>query len=294
MTQKPPSGPTPSTFYCFGCGQDGHPITRCPEIDALISKGKIIQNEMGKICWPDKGYISRGRDETVVQAIERTVKQSNAVRAQVQDSDTEDVYQYVEVKREDSDADTDDQEELGWSPGPIANCYAGAERNTKVSREARKQVQFYPPSSPQRVEKLSNGGEAIRPRRQNPPISNSNNLHSNHPGNPPRLTPIDPNQNKFEGKVDDEFVPMDLDKDLSKEPGNKTAKAITNQPRSSITKSSNPGTTPEKVSMEIIDEVMNRDITVCLGQVFEISLIVRRSFLDVMRGVCGATRQTPD
>ena len=295
MTQNPPTRPSLQDLGCFGCGQQGHRTATCTEINTLLNEGIITRNEYGRLCWPDGSYISKDREETLVQAIHRSLKRTNAVRAQVHEINTGKIYDYVGLEREDSDASSEDQEELGWSSGNVADCYAaGAERNPRISRETRKQAQFYPPSGPQRMKILPEPRNAVDARRENPPIHHSSNLHSNQSGFPKRPIPFDVHQNKFEGKTDDEFLPMDVDQGFMKKPRNEVAKVSANQPRTSIPKPPNPRPTTETVSSGIVQEILKKDITVQLGPLLEISPNVRRDLLSAVKGQRAASHQTQD
>ena len=294
MSQNQSAGP-PQDPYCHGCGKYGHNLRYCTELNTLVNQGMIMRNHMGKITWPDGSFIIRDPDEPFILSINRTLKRSNVVRAEVNDIGTGEIYDYIGVEREESDASSDEQENLHWTSGTVADCYAvGADRNPRVSRDARRTVQFNTPSIPKRVQEFSKMRDTVHPGNQNLPIQNSRNLNSNQPRNITRLTPFDVNQHKFEGKFDHQFLPMDVDQHLPKEPGNEVAKVSTNQPRPSVPKTPNPGTIADKVSTDIIQEVLKKDVTVQLGQLLEISPNVRRNLQSAVKGQSVALRQTVD
>ena len=293
MNQNQPAVPPPQDSYCFGCGQTGHRMNQCTEINTLINQGTISRNQSGKLCWPDGSFLLKDREETWVQAVNKAIKRSNVVRTKIHELNTGDVYQYIGIDREDSDASSEEQEELDLTSGTIADCYAvGADRNPKISKDARKQVQFNPPSYPQRVEKFPERRNLVNSRRQDPPINNSRNLNSNQHGNFRRPTPVNVHQGEFEGKDDNQFLPMEVDQCLPKELGNDGPKVTTNQPRTNLPKSTNPGTTTDNVSAKIIQGIMEQDVTVRLGPLLDIAPTVRRNLLDVVKGQRGAVRQT--
>ena len=293
--QNQPSGPPSQSPYCFGCGQTGHHIAQCVEINTFLNQGTVMRNDQGRLCWADGSYIYKNRNETLAQAIQKALKQANIVRAQIQDPSMEESYYHLETTREDSDASSEEQEELGWLPGSVADCYAaGADRSSRVSREARKEVQFNVPSHTQRMKKLSENRNMVDARKQVPPVRHSSNLNGNQFGNPKRPIPFDVDQNKFEGKDNSQFLPMEIDQSLAKVPGHEEPKVTTNQPRSDPLKSTNGGTIPEKVSSGIVQEMMHRDVTVPLGSLLEISPLVRRTFVDAMKVPRVGARQTQD
>ena len=62
-------GPRSPRMWCFGCGQLGHPASRCEEINKIIHDGLVVQNKMGCVQWKDGSQISRMEDKCIVDAI---------------------------------------------------------------------------------------------------------------------------------------------------------------------------------------------------------------------------------
>src|SRR6201999_1210464 len=118
----PPGAPPQRTeWYCFGCGKNGHRMMQCGELNALLNQRVVIWNDWGKLQWPDGSPIRRDRDDSWVQAIGKDIKRTNIVQAEVyssEDEDNNEVSHYVGVAREEDDASTDSQEDLGWIPLP--------------------------------------------------------------------------------------------------------------------------------------------------------------------------------
>jgi hypothetical protein len=276
--------PNPNDLFCYGCGQGGHQMMQCGELNSILNQGTVVRNNLGKLQWPDGSQIHKERGESWVQAIGKAVKRTNLVRAELNHLDDDTVYQYVGITRDEGDASSDDQEELGWSSGSIGDCYAlGAERNARVSRDARKKVQFNTPSSAQGMKKFPERKEAIGPGRQNPPISNSINPHSHQHGAPKRISPLDVNQHKFEGTNDHQLLPMDIDQGVMEKPGNKPGKVPTNNSRSEVIKVSNPRPKSGRSSSEIVQDIMKMPLTVTLGEAVNISPILRRDLTAASR-----------
>ncbi|EIW51202.1 uncharacterized protein TRAVEDRAFT_137787, partial [Trametes versicolor FP-101664 SS1] len=96
MSQPPmrPSLPPlqSGTQGCFGCGQPGHVMNNCPEIQKYISKGQVLKDYRGRITDKDGRVIRRQEGENIVQAIERTLPKVNfiAYDGPAQDVDDED------------------------------------------------------------------------------------------------------------------------------------------------------------------------------------------------------------
>jgi hypothetical protein len=284
LNQKQPSGIPTQEPYCFGCGQVGHQIRQCSDINTLLNQGTIIRNGMGKMCWSDGTYIQKNREETLMQAINRSLKRANFVRVSKHESDSEEVYQQVLTTREEDDASSTDQEELGWRPRTVANCYA-VDRNKRVSKEARKEVLSNPPGSTQRMQKFPQAGNKVNSRGKFSPITTGSNLNSNQPGNTKFPLPLDVDQGKFEGKLDSQLVPMEIEQDLTKVPGHKETQISAHQVGTNISEITDPGAGTEEVSKEIIKGIMEQKVTLPLEPLLRVSPLMRQTFLNAMKGV---------
>ena len=293
MTQNRPMGTFAQEIYCFGCGGTGHRVAQCSPVNTLLNQGTIIRNNYGKFCWPDQTFISKDKDETLVQAVERSLKRANVVRRENQEYNSGFDYEYIIESREESDASSDEQTELGWTSGKVPDCYAaGAERSPKISRETRKQAQPHLPNHPQKVQKFPRGGDTVHLGKSGPTIPSGSHMNSYQFRNPKMPTPFGLNQNKPERKLDSQLTPMDIDQGFSKEPGKNPPQVGMGHSGSNIVKSTNPGPGPEQISTTIIQSILDKDITVQFGPLLDIAPTVRRSFLDVMKGYRGGVRQT--
>ena len=67
----PQQPPKMSEMKCFGCGELGHGMGRCPAISDLMSKGVLCRDAAGRVIYKDGTSIRRFNEETYVQAIER-------------------------------------------------------------------------------------------------------------------------------------------------------------------------------------------------------------------------------
>ncbi|KAH9846567.1 hypothetical protein C2E23DRAFT_684497, partial [Lenzites betulinus] len=75
---RPPLPPT-GNQGCYGCGQPGHMISNCPELQKFISKGQVLRDYRGRITNKDGQLIRRNDGETIVQAIERVLPKVNFI-----------------------------------------------------------------------------------------------------------------------------------------------------------------------------------------------------------------------
>jgi hypothetical protein len=66
--QPPPRG---SEMTCYGCGEIGHGMGRCPSIADLIGKDILAKDSGGRIVYKDGSTIRRLANETYLQAYER-------------------------------------------------------------------------------------------------------------------------------------------------------------------------------------------------------------------------------
>ncbi|KAF7984505.1 hypothetical protein HWV62_13655 [Athelia sp. TMB] len=59
------------TITCWGCGKEGHPMTRCPEIADMVKKGIIKRDVIGRIRHVDGALIQKFYGENLVDAVHR-------------------------------------------------------------------------------------------------------------------------------------------------------------------------------------------------------------------------------
>ena len=273
-------------MYCFGCGKNGHQVRSCDEIASLIKKGVIIKDSYtGRLQWPDGSRIMRSGDETWAQAV-ANVRKANLVRIMAdEEEESSQVCNYLNLAEPDEDSDSEDLTEADLTPGKIRDCYAySAERTPKVSNEARKQVQFTnSPNSPQRVKKFSKGLEGQAPSRSQTPIQKNPNFNSNQARPPKRITPIDVHQNKFEGKSDNQFLPMQVEQEVAAKPSNNSGKNPPHQGRTNIPKISNPGTSQGRDSSAIVESILNSPLTLTVQEAVQISPKLRKDLVNAVK-----------
>ena len=108
----------------------------CNKISGLLRDRVIIRDPItAKLTWPNGSHIYKSFDETWLQAVTNT-KQSSLVMIGDRHEEAGTVYNYLGVKREDEDADSEDQAELGWISGEVVHHHANsAERVDRVSKE---------------------------------------------------------------------------------------------------------------------------------------------------------------
>ena len=274
----------PGDVYCFGCGQGGHHLRECQEISALLQDKTIIRDSYtGRLRWPNGSRIERNPTETWVQAI-KSVKQANIVRIAREEQEPYTSQSYIGIEREDDDASTDCQEELGWLSGEVGYHDAfAAQRTQKVSTDARRQVQENPPNLPHGVEKLPKRLNGNGPSRNPPPINIHAHVNSNQTRFPKRLVPMDIHQNKFEGKQDSQFLPMEIDQGALDKPGNDAGKELANQDRPHVTKVTNIGTKKAEDNSDIIQKILHSPLTLTVQQILSKSPRLQRDFLKALK-----------
>ena len=163
---------------CFGCGARGHRMDACEKIEAFIAQG-TIQRIAGRLRWSDGSMIIREQEETWADAILRRVQGENKAKEGKKAAQDKGVY-FVDVVRQDSDADSDDQEDLGWESATAAVHHLksyGVDRPQKISRDARKTAQSNPPAHPHRMRQLPPEGNVKGPGRVEDPISHQKSIH---------------------------------------------------------------------------------------------------------------------
>ena len=298
---RPQNGP-PRSFpdrvemYCFGCGNTGHRIFNCGELNALINQGVVVRNHTGRLEWPDGSRINRERDEPWVHTINKSMKRSNIVTAEMYHMDKDETYPVFGVTREESDASSEEQEELGWTSGQISDSHAyGVERNPGINRNTRRQVNFDPPSITQGVEKFPNRRNAIGPGRQGPIINKSIDPDRDPLRGPKRITPFDANKDKFEGKIDNQFLPMEIDQVPIEKPGDKQVKVVPDKARNiEPVKMANPRTTKGRSTSEIVQQILGKEVTVSVEEAAHMSPHLRRDLVNTLKEAREVSLQAPE
>ena len=202
------------------------------------------------------------------------------------------VSMYLGVDKEEDDASTDKQEELGWIPGEVSDCQAfSAERTENVSKAHRKKVQFDAPGLPQRVKKLPRNREADRTTRQSPPIPKDIQLNSNQTGTPKRSTPMRVNQHKFEGKNDNKFLPMDIDQNILAKTVNNSRKGLLHKDKTSIPKVSNVRSAKGCDSTTLAQDILDTPLTLSVREIVGILPTLQQELTHVMKQECEAPSQ---
>jgi hypothetical protein len=252
-------------------------MSNCDEMNMYYKAGTVIKEpNTGMPTWPDGRRIYQDNNEPWGIAISKTVKKVNQVYRVHTSRDPDSVQRYMGVPREEDDASTEDQEELGWTSGLVGDQQAfGVERTERVSKETRKEVQDNPPNLPHRVKKFPRSRDADHPNRKNPPIQDHVDLDRDQARLPKHLTPVDVNKDIFEGKADKEFLAMTIDQPVMTHLGNDPRKETFKQPRPRVPKVSNPGTATGKDSSAIAQEILNTPLTLSLWEVVGVSPSLR-------------------
>jgi hypothetical protein len=198
--------------------------------------------------------------------------------------DTDSVYHYKGTAREEEDASSDEQEELGWIPGEVLErqTYA-AERTERVSKGTRKEVQGNPPSLTQGVKILPKRREAQGFNRQQAPIDKKTNFNRNHAGFPKRATPSDVHQNKLEAKTDRQLLPMQVDQEVISNLGNHPRKEPTRQGEGKIIKVTNPGSEKSRNSKAVAQDILDTPLTMTIREAVKISPILQRDLVSATK-----------
>ena len=135
--EEPPRG---YGMRCFGCGQIGHPASRCEEIDKFIRDRIIERNGLGRAQWKDGSKIFRTEDETLVDVIKRGTKKANLIMVACKEPAGGTKQIYLQAERFTSDEEGDAQEEVWLNATALdvleAESY-GVQRSEKISRGIR-------------------------------------------------------------------------------------------------------------------------------------------------------------
>ena len=130
-------------------------MDQCAKLEAFINQGHV-RRIMGKLRWHDGSNIFCEPEETWGDAITKRVQKENLSRT-TEEQPRQGSY-LIEVHHDDSDAETDVQEEFGWHSGAatVSDLQAyGADRPSRVSREARNDKGTNLHKRPQRVKEFA-------------------------------------------------------------------------------------------------------------------------------------------
>ena len=271
-------------FICYGCGARGHRMDQCNKIEEFINTGRI-RRIMGKLRWSDATTIVREPTETWVDAIRRRE------RAEKEDAESKNksVY-YVEIAREDSDAGTDDQEELGWRSGTTPVYHAksyGADRYPRISKEVRKETQTNSRPGPHRVKEFAPRGHLNVADREKDAIAKDPrfNRSQNRFQSPPTPTPIDISPRKFEGKLDGEFVPMDVEDTIVDKAVKDRRETSTRNEEGTVRHVAQARTIKGKTQSAVINELLDSKLTICLKDLVSLSPNVRQGLVSTLKAM---------
>ena len=281
----PQQYPNRPPLHCYGCGQDGHRIPECEELASYVKKGQVARNPItGNLQWPDGSRIVKTVTETWIQAINgiNGIKQAKLAKVGKMDEEAT-IGSYMGVARLDDDADSEDQEELGWTPGEVGYYQAyKADRSDKISKDKRKRFQANPPNIPQRVKEFPRRREAHGTSRPHPPIRKDVHFNSNQPGLPKGITPVDIHQDEFEGIADDHLPPMETEQQVPLDPTSEARKDLANQGRPNPIKVTNPGARKME-SSKIVQQALDTPLTVSLREAIGISPYLQRELVRAVK-----------
>ena len=275
-------------FTCFGCGDRGHRMDQCEKIEAFIGQGHV-KRLFGKLRWADGSNIFKEPEESWTQAIGRRLQQKNMERPQEKGMGGRSVY-FVEVEREDSDAGTDDQEELGWTTGstlvPDVQSY-NVDRVPRVSRESRKKsTNDVLPGSHRVKEFTERRHRDVKGVGKKPILKDRHQDRDQHwLQGTPAPTPIDVAKNEFEGETDKEFVPMDVEEFGVEQRINNRGKASTRDLQRPLRNTVQGRPRKGKTQSEVVDQIMQMELTLPLKDIALISPIVRRDLAGTLKAM---------
>ena len=281
-----PGQPPMTELYCYGCGTNGHRMQECGELNALLNQRVIIRNDRGKLRWPDGAPIFKDRDEPWAQAINKAMKRSNIVKAEIhyQDSDEDEEDLYVGACAREEEVSSEEQEELYQTFGPARDCYAlGVERDPRVSKSSRQPRPFHSPSSTQRVKRVTESRIPAGTRKQDSPVNQGIHFNSKQYGSPKQITHEDVSTERSKGRMNKQLLPMEDIQVSTVEPESEVVKVTPSQDRDFALKATNPTPKSGRSSSGIVQEIMNMPLTVTVEEAVNISPTLRRDLTKASR-----------
>ena len=272
---------------CYGCGERGHRMDQCSKIEAFITQGHIRRID-GRLRWADGSSISREPDESWVKAILRRVQHENQNTATGNNERSKGVY-YVEVAREDSDADTDTQAEIGWMSGAAKvdslQSY-NVDRPSRISRDHRKGAQTNIPPGSHRMKEFPRGNREGPDRKKHSVAfdANQDNRQNRLQKIPtPTSRHVSPIILKRELNVD--AVPMDIDKPSPAKVLDDVGKNTARGKEGTTRDVTHVRAKKYRVEQEVVDELLKVPITLSVQKIAHISPRVRRDLAGALKAM---------
>jgi len=276
---------------CFGCGANGHTMNQCAKLEALIDQGHI-RRVIGKLRWADGSNIIKIQDEPWVGAVVRQLGQREQVpRAMDEREPNKGVY-LIEVAREESDADSDEQEEMGWRSGTTSegNLQAlGAERTMRISKEAKQEADRRNlPQKTHRVRDLPsqrNLDKAGRKELGSIPKDADFNRGENRFEDVPAPVPHDVSPVKFKGELDVELVPMVVEEVPLGDRRDHGRKVLVRETKGNVGEIGQTGAKRGKAQSGVVNGILSLPLTLSLQEIASISPSVRRDLAMTLKSI---------
>src|ERR1700733_2834092 len=281
--QPPPRG---SEMTCYGCGEIGHGMGRCPSIADLIGKDILAKDSGGRIVYKDGSTIRRLANETYLQAYECEQREQRpkthlitiANESDDSDLDSDDndeafITHYLNA----TDSEDSDQEdvfairEVGWKS-------MVADRPEKKIAARQKMVMdgVYPP----KLKDLAKGkenrpvdaetGRPIRPGKNQAPKASNSKEPVQKQKKTPEPVPMEIHKPRYDASKDAQIIedPRVKKKDFHKRPENdlpEEGKTVEKRfPRRSAVS--------EQVNvMGVLDHVLNAKVELAVGEIIGVS-----------------------
>jgi len=197
---------------------------------------------------------------------------------------------YVEIGREESDADSESQEELGWRSATASVGHLksyGVDRTPRVSRDSRKNFQFNSPPRSHHMKDLPARRHLDSINRERGSIPKNPNLHKSQHRlqNPATPTPIDVTPGKFEGKVDDEFVPMDIEEPVADKTIDHAREPLARDPERSTRNVGQARAKKGRAQSSVIEDLLNSQLTIKVKDLVSISPNVRQGLATTLKAI---------
>jgi hypothetical protein len=266
---------------CYGCGEKGHGMGRCPIIADMIQKNIFAKDHTDRLVYKDGTPIRRLSDETYVQAYEREQRPSSHFIMVAEDSEDDsglnsDETNYASNTQsyfpEDSDAeDVFAIYNVGWKS-------FAADRPEKKIAARQKMVMdgVYPP----RLKDLAKGkenrpadpetGRPVRPGKKQAPKPTPPKEPVKKPKKSPEPIPVEVHKPRYDASKDNQIIEDKQIKSNSsrKQPQDELldeAKAVDKRlPRKSAVS--------EHVNvLGVLDQVLNAKVKLAVGEIIGVS-----------------------
>ena len=277
-----PSFPRGGEMICYGCGEKGHGLNRCPVMEELINKKQLIRDVGGRLVHVDGSPIRKMPSETYLQAYERDQRpQSHLITVSDDWEEVSEPLASSESERENDEwvdrdwLDETDREDV-FAIRNIDWTFAADRPERSIAARKREVLDgVYPPRlknlAPGKENRVVNGdtgrpvrtgkGAVLRPNKGKDPVPVAKRANE--------IVPVEVERPRFDASKDDQIV-EDKAKEGKIQKGSKDE--LPEEGKLTEKKPGRQSAISEHVNvLGVLDQVLNAKVELAVGEVIGVS-----------------------